>query len=213
MVTQTTLADLLIEAGFEPEAALRASELLEQDLSDLARRSEVNLRFDRVDEQFAAQDRASHTQFDAVNRDIKALDTRIDDLKDSTERELRGVNLRIDDLKDSTERELQGVNQRIDDLKDSTERESRGLGQRITDLRHEMIGRFTEHKDGVEQSIAQLKEHLEAKIDNQGALLRSEIESLRREHRTTRWVLGLLIAATFSGFGVVIALLVELLNR
>ena len=103
MVTQRTLADVLIEAGFEPEAALRASDMIEQDLSDLARQSEVNLRFDQmderfiaqermiderfaaqervIDERFAAQERVIDARFDGVDRDIKALDTRITDLR------------------------------------------------------------------------------------------------------------------------------------
>lgn len=181
MVTQTTLADLLIEAGFEPEAALRASELLEQDLSDLAKQTEVSFRFDAVEKQI-------DIRIDGVDTQIKALDSE--------------VNLRFD-----------GVDTRIDDLKNSTERESRSLGQRITDLRNELTGRFTEHKDGVEQSIAQLKASLEAKIDNQGALLRSEIESLRREHRILTWAIGIGFTLTAAGFGVVITLLIELLNR
>ena len=199
MVTQTTLADLLIEAGFEPEAALRVTRMIEQDLSDLAKQTEVSFRFDAVEKQI-------DIRIDGVDTQIKALDSEVNLRFD-------GVDTRIDDLKDGTERELQGVNQRIDDLKNSTERESRSLGQRITDLRNELTGRFTEHKDGVEQSIAQLKASLEAKIDNQGALLRSEIESLRREHRILTWAIGIGFTLTAAGFGVVITLLIELLNR
>ena len=174
MVTQRTLADLLIEAGFEPEAALRASELLEQDLSDLARQSEVNLRFDRVDEQFAAQERVTNAQFDAVNKDIKAIHTRIDDLKDSVDRSLQ-------DHKDSVDRSLQ-------DHKDSIDRS------------------LQDHKEGVDRSLQDHKEGVDRSLSDHR-------ESIDRRSGILTWAIGIGFTLTAAGFGVVIALLVELLNR
>ena len=133
MVTQRTLADLLIEAGFEPEAALRASELLEQDLTGLAKQAEVDLRFDATDQQIKTLATEVNLRFDAVDRDLKALDTRIDDLKDSTERESRSLGQRItdlrtefigrlQDLKDGVDRDLAALHRRLDDFKDSVDR-------------------------------------------------------------------------------------------
>ena len=163
MVTQRTLADLLIEAGFEPEAALRASELLEQDLTGLAKQAEVNLRFDAVDK-----------QFDGVDRDIKAIHIRIDDLKDSVDRSLTSH-------KESVDRSLQ-------DHKDSVDRS-------LQDLKEGIDRSLQDHKEGVDRSLS---DHRES-IDRRSGIL--------------TWAIGIGFTLTAAGFGVVIALLVELLNR
>lgn len=102
MVTQTTLTDVLVEAGFEPEAARRAIEMIEQDLSGLARQSEVDLRFDRVDERFIAQDQLIEARFDGVDRQFRAIDKQFD----GVDRQFDGVNKRIDDTSNNTDRRI-----------------------------------------------------------------------------------------------------------
>ena len=106
MVTQRTLADVLIEAGFEPEAALRASDMIEQDLSDLARQSEVNLRFDQIDERFIAQERMIDERFAAQARVIDARFDGVDKQLDGIQKQFDGVNKRIDDQQQNTDRRI-----------------------------------------------------------------------------------------------------------
>ena len=106
MVTQRTLADVLIEAGFEPEAALRASDMIEQDLSDLARQSEVNLRFDQIDERFIAQERMIDERFAAQARVIDARFDGVDKQLDGIHKQFDGVNKRIDDQQQNTDRRI-----------------------------------------------------------------------------------------------------------
>ena len=123
MVTQQTLADVLIEAGFEPEAARRAGEMIEQDLSDLARRSEVNLRFDQMDDRFIAQDRAIEARFDGIDRQFEGIDRQFNGI----DKQFDGVNKQFD-----------GVNKQLGTL-----------DTRITDLRTE----FMEHLQVLKESM------------------------------------------------------------
>ena len=132
MVTQRTLADVLIEAGFEPEAARRAGEMIEQDLSDLARRSEVNLRFDQMDERFIAQDRAIEARFDRVDEQFAAQDRvtnarfdGIDKQFDGIDKQFDGIDKQFDAIQkqfDAIDTQFDGVNKRIDDAQQNTDR-------------------------------------------------------------------------------------------
>ena len=117
MVTQQTLADVLIEAGFEPEAARRAGEMIEQDLSDLARRSEVNLRFDQMDERFIAQDRAIEARFDGIDRQFEGIDRQFDGVNkqfDGVNKQLGTLDTRITDLRTEFMEHLQVLKESMD---------------------------------------------------------------------------------------------------
>ena len=144
MVTQRTLADVLIEAGFEPEAALRASDMIEQDLSDLARQSEVNLRFDQMDERFIAQDRAIEARFAAQERMIDerfaAQDRMIDERFAAQDR-------MIDERFAAQERV-------IDARFDGVDRDIKALDTRITDLRSEFMGHLQALKESMDRRFA-----------------------------------------------------------
>ena len=136
MVTQRTLADLLIEAGFEPEAALRASELLEQDLSGLAKQAEVDLRFDQIDERFIAQDRAVEARFDRVDEQFAAQDRvinarfdavdkqfdRVDEQFAAQDRVINAQFAAVDKQFAAVDKQFDGVNKRIDDAQQNTDR-------------------------------------------------------------------------------------------
>ena len=163
MVTQRTLADVLIEAGFEPEAALRASEMIEQDLSDLARQSEVNLRFDQMDERFIAQGRAIEARFAAQDRLIderfaaqeRLIDERFAAQERLIDERLAAQERVIDARFDGVDKQFDGVNKRMDDY------------QRNTDRRFNIL----------------------------------------------TWVIGLLVAAMATGFGVLLTWVWDLLSR
>ena len=133
MVTQRTLADVLIEAGFEPEAALRASDMIEQDLSDLARQSEVNLRFDQMDERFIAQGRAIEARFAAQERMIDERFAAQDRLID----------------------ERFAAQERVIDARfDGVDRDIKALDTRITDLRSEFMGHLQALKESMDRRFA-----------------------------------------------------------
>ena len=125
MVTQPTLFDVLIEAGFEAPIARRAAEVIERDLAGVAQQPDMDRRFDRievrldvmegrfalidgrfeqVEERLQAQDRLIEARFEAVDKEFQTVHQRIDDLKESMEREIRALHQRIDDLKENMDR-------------------------------------------------------------------------------------------------------------
>ena len=135
MVTQPTLSDVLIEAGFETSIAHRAADVIERDLAGVAQQPDVDRRFDRIEVRLdviegriTAQDRLIEVRFEAVDKELALLNTRIDDLKENNEREFKAVH------------------------------------QRIDDLRAELLGRLTEHKESIERSLAAHKESLERRL-------------------------------------------------
>ena len=184
MVTQPTLSDVLIEAGFETSIAHRAAEAIERDLAGVAQQPDVDRRFDRIEVQLdvienriTTQDRLFEVRFEAVDKEIASLNTRIDDFQASTEREFKAVHQRIDDFQTSIERS------------------------------------FADHKASIERSLAAMKESLETRfnaeitrIDSELAAIRSELASLRREQRITLWAVGL-------GFGIMLPLQGYILAR
>ena len=170
MVTQRTLADVLIEAGFEPEAALRASEMIEQDLSDLARQSEVNLRFDQMDERFIAQGRAIEARFAAQDRLIderfaaqeRLIDERFAAQERLIDERLAAQERVIDARFDGVDKQFDGVNKQFD-----------GVNKRMDDYQRNTDRRFN----------------------------------------ILTWVIGLLVAAMATGFGVLLTWVWDLLSR
>ena len=142
MVTQPTLSDVLIEAGFETSIAHRAADVIERDLASVAQQPDVDRRFDEVDRHFDDVDR----RFDGVNRRFDRIEVRLDVMQGRFEL--------IDGRLDAIEERFTTQDRLIEVQFAAVDKEIKTLHQRIDDLRAELLGRLAEHKESLERRLS-----------------------------------------------------------
>ena len=148
MVTQPTLSDVLIEAGFETSIAHRVADVIERDLAGVAQQPDVDRRFDNVDRRF---DRIE-VRLDVMQSRFEQIDGRFEQIDERFTTQDRLIDGRFE----AVDKEFQALHQRIDDFKENNDREFKALHQRIADFKESIERIFAERKESVDRRISML---------------------------------------------------------